>query len=103
MVLDLEIDAAYPERWVGLVELTTADGRQIISRVDVPKGDPDNTLTRPEIEAKAHRLAAFSGGADPEELERLVERVRTLDRQQDVRDLLPPKCAAGGDPIVENI
>jgi 2-methylcitrate dehydratase PrpD len=32
-------------------------------RVDEPKGDPGNTLSRDEITAKALRLAAFSGGA----------------------------------------
>jgi 2-methylcitrate dehydratase PrpD len=88
MVLHPEIDAAYPERWIGLVEIETADGRTITSRVDVPKGDPDNTLTREEIESKARRLAAFAGGATPEEMDRLIERVWRLDSQPEVRHLL---------------
>jgi 2-methylcitrate dehydratase PrpD len=46
MVYDPEIDAAYPERWIGLVEVETTDGERLTSRVDVPKGDPENTLSR---------------------------------------------------------
>ena len=89
MVLDPEVDAAYPERWIGLVEVDTTDGRHLVSRVDEPKGDPGNPLTRAEIEDKAHRLAAHGGGVSPEEVDRLVARAWRLDEEPDVRDLLP--------------
>ena len=89
MVYDPEIDAAYPERWIGLVEVETTDGERLTSRVDVPKGDPENTLSRAELEDKARRLAEFRGGASPEEIRRIIDRVWTLDREPDVRDLLP--------------
>jgi 2-methylcitrate dehydratase PrpD len=92
MVLDPEIDAAYPQRWIGAVEVETVDGARLTARVDVPKGDPGNTLTREELEDKALRLAAFQGGATPAEMRRIVERIWALDRQPDVRDLV----AAGG-------
>ena len=61
MVLDPEVDAAYPQRWIGKVTVTTTDGRELHGRVDEPKGDPGNTLSREEIEAKALRLAAYGG------------------------------------------
>lgn len=89
MVLDPEIDAAYPERWIGLVEIETTGGEHITSRVDVPKGDPGNTLSREELEEKARSLAAFQGGATDEEIDRVIGRVWSLDREPDVRDLLP--------------
>jgi 2-methylcitrate dehydratase PrpD len=89
MVLDPEVDAAYPERWIGLVEVETTDGRRVTGRVDVPKGDPGNTLSRAELEDKAHRLAAHGGGAAPEEVGRLVARAWRLGDEPDVRDLLP--------------
>jgi 2-methylcitrate dehydratase PrpD len=63
MVLDAEVDAAYPQRWIGKVTVHTTDGRVLQGRVNEPKGDPGNTLSRDEIAAKALRLAAFSGGA----------------------------------------
>ncbi len=94
MVLDPEIDAAYPLRWIGAVEVETVDGAAPLnSRVDVPKGDPGNTLTREELEDKARRLAAFQGGASPEELRRIIDRVWVLDRESNVRDLLAPSGA----------
>ena len=63
MKLDDEVDAAYPSRWIGKVTVETDDGRTLSGRVDEPKGDPGNSLDRAEIEAKALRLAAFSGAA----------------------------------------
>ncbi len=64
MALDAEVDAAYPRRWIGKVTVRMRDGRVLDGRVDEPKGDPGNTLSRDEITGKALRLAAFSGGAD---------------------------------------
>jgi 2-methylcitrate dehydratase PrpD len=75
MALDAEVDAAYPARWIGKVEVTTRDGRQLAARVDEPKGDPGNTLSRAELEDKAIRLAAYSGGADEAEMRALAQRV----------------------------
>ena len=89
MVYDPEIDAQYPERWIGLVEVETTDGEHFTSRVDVPKGDPGNTLSRGELEDKTRRLAGFQGGASPDEVRRIIDRAWALDREPDVRDLLP--------------
>ncbi len=89
MTLDPEVDGAYPERWIGLVEVDTVGGGHFVSRVDVPKGDPENTLSRAELEDKAWRLAAYQQGASPEEMERLIARIWRLDEEPHVRDLLP--------------
>jgi 2-methylcitrate dehydratase PrpD len=75
MALDVEVDRAYPQRWIGKVTVTTRDGRVLEGRVDEPKGDPGNTLTRQEITDKALRLAAFSGGATESEMRAAVERL----------------------------
>ncbi len=92
MIMDPEIEAAYPQRWIRLVEVETIDGRHFTSRVDVPRGDPENTLSRAEIEDKARQLAAYQQGAAPEEMNRVIARVWALDQQPDVRDLLHPNC-----------
>jgi 2-methylcitrate dehydratase PrpD len=89
MVMDPEIDAAYPEKWIGFVEVETIDGHHFTSRVDVAKGDPGNTLSRAEIEDKTRRLAAYQQGASSQELDQIMVRVWTLDQQLHVRDLLP--------------
>lgn len=72
MEFDDEVDRAYPARWIGKVTVTTRDGRTLHGRVDEPKGDPGNTLTREEIGAKFERLAAFSQAADANEARRLL-------------------------------
>ncbi len=88
MVLDPEVDAAYPGRWIGLVEVETTGGEHITSRVDAPKGDPENTLSREEIENKARTLATFQGGASADGTRRLIEQAWGLDQQPSVRNLL---------------
>jgi hypothetical protein len=42
-----------------------------------------------ELEDKARRLAGLQDGASPEEIRQIIDRVWTLDREPDVRDLLP--------------
>ncbi len=78
MELDPEVDQAYPARWIGKVMVETRDGRRLSGRVDEPKGDPGNTLTRAELEAKALRLAAYRGGATEEEMRAVIARVWAL-------------------------
>jgi 2-methylcitrate dehydratase PrpD len=78
MALDAEVDAAYPARWIGKVTVRTRDGRTLAARVDEPKGDPGNPLTRAEIEDKAERLAAYRDGASRGEVTRAIARIRAL-------------------------
>ncbi|MBI5276475.1 MAG: MmgE/PrpD family protein [Burkholderiales bacterium] len=88
MVLDAEVDAAYPRRWVGKVTVTTTDGRTLHGRMDEPKGDPGNTLSRDEISAKALQLAAFSGGATEAGMRSAVQRLWNVAQWQRVGMLL---------------
>ena len=88
MVLDAEVDAAYPRRWIGKVTVTTTDGRVLQGRVDEPKGDPGNTLSREEITAKAQRLAAFSHAATPAEMTRAINALWKIAQTPKVGCLL---------------
>ncbi|MCJ9710996.1 MmgE/PrpD family protein, partial [Bordetella hinzii] len=78
MTLDPEVDQAYPQRWIGKVKVRTTDGRELSARVDEPKGDPGNTLSRAEIEAKMLSLGQYAGAARPEELRGLIDTVWNL-------------------------
>ena len=78
MRLDAEVDAAYPARWIGKVVVETGDGRRFEGRVMDPKGDPDNTLSRAELEAKATQLALYRGGATRDEMRDVIARVWSL-------------------------
>lgn len=85
MELDPEVDGAYPGRWLGRVIVTTTDGRTLSAGIDEPKGDPGNTLSRPELEDKFQRLLAFSGARTVEQGAALIQRVWQL---RDARDLV---------------
>lgn len=93
MILDDEVNTAYPARWIGKLRLQTTDGRTIESRVDEPKGDPGNTLSRAEIETKVKGLARFSNGADAVEMEQVLPRLWSLTGANHVGRLLAGKEA----------
>lgn len=75
MTLDEEVDKAYPTRWIGKVTVRTRDGRELSGRVDEPKGDPGNTLTRAELEDKVLRLARFADAGSDEAVRALLARL----------------------------
>ena len=88
MVLDPEVDAAYPQRWIGKVTVQTTDGRSLQGRVDEPKGDPGNTLSREEITAKALRLAVYGGAVSAAQAEAAVQRLWQVQEWPRVARLL---------------
>jgi 2-methylcitrate dehydratase PrpD len=88
MTLDPVVDQAYPKRWFGHVSVKTRDGRELDKRIESPKGDPDNVLSRAELEDKALRLAAFTGGANAAEMKGVIGRIWQLHDAADVRDFL---------------
>ncbi|MFZ9257204.1 MAG: MmgE/PrpD family protein [Burkholderiaceae bacterium] len=90
MVLDPEVDTLYPQRWVGKVTITTTDGRELNARVDEPKGDPGNTLSRAEIEQKAVMLAELAGAATADEMRGVLDSLWRIAEHASVGDLLPP-------------
>ena len=89
MQLDPEVDAAYPRRWIGKVTVHTTDGRTLEARVDEPKGDPGNTLSRAELEHKAIKLATYRGGASEGEMRAAIARVWGMADCARVGRLLP--------------
>lgn len=85
---EVETDTGNSNCWVGLVEVETTRGERFTSRIDIPRGDPGNTLSRDEIEDKAHRLASFQEGASTKEIATIINRVWKLDQEPNVRSLL---------------
>ena len=91
MTLDPEVDAAYPAKWIGKVSVTLHDGRTLQGRVDDPKGDPGNTLSREEIEAKMHRLSHFGGQLNKGATDRLLTRLWAIEKAEKVDRLILTK------------
>ena len=89
MQLDTEVDSAYPARWIGKVTVETRDGQRFDGRVDEPKGDPGNTLSRPELEDKALRLAAYRDGASASEMRAVIDAIWSLAEAPRVPVFLP--------------
>ena len=89
MELDPEVDDAYPQRWIGKVTVHTRDGRVLHGRVDEPKGDPGNTLSRDEIETKTLSLGRYADAATEAELRGLIKAIWDLERASKVGALLP--------------
>jgi len=65
------------------------NGQVLDGRVDEPKGDPGNTLSRAEITDKAMRLATFSGGAHPAEMSKAIDLLWNIRKQAKMGSLLP--------------
>jgi 2-methylcitrate dehydratase PrpD len=94
MALDPEVDREYPRRWIGKVTVRTVDGRELAARVDEPKGDPGNTLTRAEIVDKAVRLAQFTSAATADETRGIARAIYALPSAPRIAMLL-----AGEDAV----
>lgn len=54
-------EARYPQEWPARVAVRLEDGTELSHTVTAPKGDPENPLTRAELEAKFRDLATFGG------------------------------------------
>jgi len=91
MELDPEVDGAYPQRWIGKVTVYTRDGRKLHGRVDEPKGDPGNTLSRAEIEDKTLSLGRYADAATEQELRGLIDAIWNLEKAEKLGTLLAPK------------
>jgi 2-methylcitrate dehydratase PrpD len=82
--LDPTID--YPRQFVGDVEVTLADGRQLRERQDRPRGGPDAPLTRGEIEAKFRGNAGLALPAA--RAEAIIAAVSALPGASNLKDLI---------------
>ena len=84
MAIDDEVDSAYPARWIGKVTVKTRDGRALRARVDEPKGDPGNTLSRDEIDAKTRRLVLYGNGVEKGSIESLMSRLWSISDEAEL-------------------
>ncbi|HEY0293753.1 MAG TPA: MmgE/PrpD family protein [Bordetella sp.] len=62
--VDPEAERLWPKRYPCQVTIRLTDGRSVSSRVEWPKGDPENPVTEPELRAKFLTLATPVLGAE---------------------------------------
>jgi 2-methylcitrate dehydratase PrpD len=86
LVGDESLEKFMPRR-AGIVEVTTADGKIAIERVDDVRGTAENPMPRDEVIAKARDLITPVLG--PQTFDKLAARVFDLERLRSVRELRP--------------
>ena len=84
--LDERLDRLYPAQFPARLTLTLADGRTLTEEVLSPKGDPENALTREELESKFVGMLADTPYAGREQ--RYLEEIRRLPDRPTMRGLL---------------
>jgi len=77
--LDPELERVYPRQWPASVEIVTKDGRKFKTRINYPKGDPENPLSWEELLRKFDELSSpvFS----EEKRKEIVSRMRSLETE----------------------
>jgi len=80
-----DLDASYPRLWPTRVEIETFFGLRDSVRLDTPKGDPENPLTKEEVEDKFSSTCEIVWGL--EQRRSIVETVYRLDALENLEDL----------------
>ncbi len=82
LVRDPELGKVYPERWPAIAEVTTRAGQTHAARIDFPKGDPRNAMSREELVAKFHNLA--TPALDQDHRNKTADACLQLDRVENL-------------------
>ena len=86
VVANQEFEALFPKFQPSRVTITTNDGKSYSTRVDVPKGDPRDSMTEEEIAVKFNALGSDVIGKD--QCKKLQKAIMTLESAQKVDELL---------------
>ena len=92
MEVDAEVEARYPKQWTARVEVELDDGSVYRHFLETPKGDPDNPLSRAEIEHKFRRLCEFGGAVSAGEADALMAQCWRLPQVADFKGALMLPC-----------
>lgn len=84
--LDPETEKVYPEYYPSTVIVRTKNGKEYVSYVDYPKGDPENPVSFEEVEEKFRFLASFT--ISEEKIEKVIEIVSSLEKLENVKELV---------------
>jgi 2-methylcitrate dehydratase len=86
VVANEEFEALFPKFQPSLVTITTNDGKQYSTRVDVPKGDPRDPMTEEEIAVKFTALGGDVIGK--KQCETLRQCIMNFDSGERLDELL---------------
>ena len=94
VVANDEFEALFPKFQPSRVTITTNDGKQYSTRVDVPKGDPRDPMTEDEIAVKFRALGGDVIGKD--QCEKLRKCIMNLETANKVHELVELTIARSG-------
>jgi 2-methylcitrate dehydratase len=81
VVANEEFEALFPKFQPSRVTITTNDGKEHSTRVDVPKGDPRDPMTEEEIAVKFTALGGDVIGKEQcKKLQKLIMSLETVDK-----------------------
>jgi 2-methylcitrate dehydratase len=86
VVANDEFEALFPKFQPSRVTITTNDGKEYSTRVDVPKGDPRDPMTEEEIAVKFTALGGDVIGK--KQCEQLRHSIMNIDSAKTVDELL---------------
>ena len=86
VVANDEFEALFPKFQPSRVKITTNDGKEYSTRVDVPKGDPRDPMTEEEIAVKFTALGGDVIGK--EKCETLRQCIMNLENAEKLDELL---------------
>lgn len=86
VVCDKNLDKEWPNRWPSIVEIITTDGKRYSTRVDYPKGEPENPLTSIELRKKFRMISAPKIGE--EKTDKIINMIDRLEMIDDVSKIL---------------
>ena len=84
---DPELEKAFPEQWGATVEILARGGKRYVTRVEYPKGDPENPLSWQELIEKFNDLTGRL--MTKERRLKIVDQARGLERIRNIRDWSP--------------
>ena len=79
-IVDPDLDQNFPRQWGATAEILTKDGKRYFTKIEYPKGDPENPLSWEEMIEKFNHLSHrfFT----KERRLKIVDEVKELDRIQ---------------------
>ncbi len=85
MIHDTKIQDAFPMQWLGHVEVETVDGKRLEGKINHPKGDPGNRLSREELETKFQTLNTYGDALNAADVDRFIQNTRSLSEHDDMK------------------
>jgi 2-methylcitrate dehydratase PrpD len=77
LVEDPELEKVYPKQWPATADIKTKDGGKFSTRIDYPKGDPENPLSWDELIAKFNGLT--SSIYSKVRREKFIDQIRKIE------------------------